>query len=109
MLIKKTALLVAALAAGGIAVAVAEAGTSHTASGLTTQVVTHSVASSGPVATRSGSVSCPSGSKVTGGGYDATYGGTQQVVENRPSGNGWHVKVLSTGSITIYAVCARLP
>ena len=106
MLIKKMVPLVAVLAAGGIAVAVAEAGTSHITSGLTTQVVTHSVSGSGTVGTRSGSASCPSGSKVTGGGYDAPYGGNQVVVENRPSGNGWHVRVLSTGSITIYAVCA---
>lgn len=105
MLIKKMAPLVAALAAGGIVVAVAEASTSHI-TGLTTQVVTHSVSGSGTVGTRSGSVSCPSGFKVTGGGYDAPYGGNQQVVENRPSGNGWHAKVLSTGSITVYAVCA---
>jgi hypothetical protein len=77
-------------------------------SGLTTQVVTQSVSSPGTVGTRSGSVSCPSGSKVTGGGYTASYGGTQQVVENRPSGNGWYVQVLATGSITVYAVCAHL-
>ena len=105
MLIKKMAPLVAALAAGGIVVAVAAAGTSHT-SALTTQVVSHTVSGTGTVGTRSGTASCPSGFKVTGGGFDAPYGGTQQVVENRPSGNGWHVRVLSTGSITVYAVCA---
>ena len=106
MRIKKMAPLVAALAAGGIVVAVAEAGTSHVTSGFTTQVVTHTVSGTGTVGTRSGSVSCPSGFRVTGGGYDATYGGTQQVVENRPSGNGWHMRVISTGAITVYAVCA---
>jgi len=105
MLIEKMAPLLAVLAAGGVAVAVAEAGTSHS-SGLITQVVSHSVSRTGTVGTRSSSVSCPSGFRVTGGGYDAPYGGTQQVVENRPSGNGWQVRVLSTGSITIYAVCA---
>ena len=77
-------------------------------SGLTTQEVSQTVNGTGTVGTRSGSVSCPSGSKVTGGGYTASYGGTQQVVENRPSGNGWYVRVLATGSITVYAVCARL-
>jgi hypothetical protein len=107
MLMKKVAPLVAAIAAGGIAVAIAQGSTSHaTASALTTQEVSHHVASSGPVATRSGSVQCPSGSRVTGGGFSATYGGTQQVVENRPSGNGWTVRVLATGSITVYAICA---
>jgi hypothetical protein len=77
-------------------------------SGLTTQVVTQSVSGGQYAGTRSGSVSCPSGSRVTGGGYSAPYGGSQQVVENRPSGNGWYVQVLSTGSITVYAVCAHL-
>ena len=106
MLIKKTAPLLAALAAGGIAVAMAQASTSHTtASGSTTHVVTHTVSSDGYVRTREGRVYCPTGSVVTGGGYDAAYGGTQVTVHDRPSGNGWYVKVLSTGSITIYAVC----
>ena len=107
MLSKKMVPLVAVLAAGCIAVAVAEAGTSHSSSGLTTQVVSHSVSGTGTVGTRTGSASCPSDTRVTGGGYDAPYGGNQVTVENRPSGNGWHVRVLSTGSITIYAVCAR--
>lgn len=106
MLIKKAAPLLAAVAAGGIAVAIAQAGTSHTTtSGVTTQEVSQNVASPGTVGTRSGTVSCPSGSRVTGGGYTASYGGTQQVVENRPSGNGWHVRILATGSITVYALC----
>jgi hypothetical protein len=107
MLSRKAAPLIAVLAAGGVAVAIAHAGTSHSAaSGLTTQEVTHHVASPGTVGTRSGSVSCPSGTRVTGGGFTASYGGTQQVVDNRPSGNGWYVRVLATGSITIYAICA---
>lgn len=106
MLIKKAAPLVAAIAAGGIAVALANASTTHTTtSGLTTREVSQHISSPGTVGTRSGSVSCPSGSKVTGGGFSATYGGTQQVVDNRPSGNGWHVRVLATGSITVYAIC----
>jgi hypothetical protein len=110
MLNKKMLPLVAALAAGGIGVAVAQASTSHTTtSGLTTQVVTHHYSPpGGAVATVSGTVSCPSGSKATGGGYDAPYGGSQKEVTSRPQGNGWHVKVLSTGSITVYAVCASL-
>jgi hypothetical protein len=110
MLIKKMAPLVAALAVGGIAVVVAQAGTSHTTTlGLTTHVVTHHYSPpGGAVATVSGSVSCPSGSKVTGGGYDAPYGGNQKEVASRPHGNGWYAKVLSTGSITVYAVCANV-
>jgi hypothetical protein len=106
MLIKKTAPLLAALAAGGIAVAMAQASTPHTtASGLTRHVVTHTVKSDGRVGTREGTAHCPTGSSVTGGGYDAQYGGTQVTVNDRPSSNGWYVKVLGTGSITIYAVC----
>jgi hypothetical protein len=106
MLIKKIAPLIAVIAAGVIAVAVAQASTSpSTKAGVTTQVVTHQVASPGTVGTRSGTASCPSGSHVTGGGYDAPYGGTQTEVANRPQGNGWHVRILSTGSITVYADC----
>src|SRR6478735_3491985 len=104
MLIKKMAPLLAALTAGVIVVAMAQASTSHpTASASKTHVVRHTVASTGRVGTRSGTVHCPTGSVVTGGGYDAQYGGTQVTVNDRPSGNGWYVKVLSTGSITIYA------
>jgi hypothetical protein len=106
MRILKTA-LVAALAAAATAVVVAQASTSPAArSSLTTHVVTHHVSSPGTVGTRSGSVSCPSGSRVTGGGYIASYGGSQTVVDDKPSGNGWHVKILQTGAITVYAVCA---
>jgi hypothetical protein len=108
MLIKKAAPLIAVLVAGSIAVAVAQAaGTSRTSlAAVTTQEVSHHVASPGTVGTRSGTVHCPSGTRVTGGGYTASYGGTQTVTDNRPSGNGWHVRLLSTGSITVYAICA---
>lgn len=76
-------------------------------SSLTTQVVTQSVSGS-TVANRSASVTCPTGYQVTGGGFTASYGGTQEVVDNRPSGNGWYVSVLQTGNITVYADCARV-
>jgi hypothetical protein len=59
------------------------------------------------VGDRSGSVFCPSGTQVTGGGFSAPYGGTQVVTDSRPFGNGWYVQFLSTGSITIYAICAK--
>lgn len=76
-------------------------------SSLSTQVVTQSVSGS-TVANRSASVTCPTGYQVTGGGFTASYGGTQVVVDNRPSGNGWYVSVLQTGNITVYADCARV-
>jgi hypothetical protein len=109
MLAMKTASLVAVFVAGGIAVALAQGSTARAAApGLGTQVISNTFSGSGRVETRSGTVSCPAGTKVTGGGFSATYGGTQQVVENRPNGNGWHVRVLATGSITVYAICASL-
>jgi hypothetical protein len=106
MLIKKMAPLVAALAAGGIAVAAAQASTSQTTSGFTTQVVSHTVSGGQYVGNREGSVSCPTGTRVTGGGFHLTYSDDKtRTTESRPHGNGWFARVVAGGGITIYAVC----
>jgi ABC-type Fe3+-hydroxamate transport system substrate-binding protein len=46
-------------------------------------------------------VLCPTGTSVTGGGYNlvSEFGGNLQVVQNekRPDGNGWQVTVVNTG------------
>jgi hypothetical protein len=108
MLIKKMAPLVAALVAGGIAVAMAQASTiptAHTASFRSTNVV-KSVTGVGSV---TGEASCPTGHTfISGGGYQIYGSSATTTIENRPSVNtGWIVKVHAPSEITlvVWAVC----
>lgn len=105
MLIKKMAPLVAALVAGGIAVAMAQASTTaHTASFSSYNVV-KSVAGVGPVTDEA---TCDTSSRVTGGGYQIYGSSSAATIESRPNTQrGWIVKVHAPSQITlvVWAVC----
>lgn len=70
-------------------------------------VVTNAVTIN-PNAATGASVTCPSGSVVTGGGFSVPPSG-YVVYADQPFGNGWFVAVQTRGvqdTLTVYAVCA---
>jgi hypothetical protein len=107
MLIKKMAPLVAALVAGCIAVAMAQASTTaHTASFSSYNVV-KSVAGAGTV-TDEATCNTSTGARVTGGGYQIYGSSSTATIESRPNTQrGWIVKVHAPSEITlvVWAVC----
>jgi hypothetical protein len=108
---KKTAL------AGGLTLAMAGAVTwaqtpasaTQPAPSLTTQVVTATAAPfpGGTTAT----ASCPTGTVITGGGFNAGAAAGTAVGESFPNGNAW-TAVMTGGpsgqTLTVYAVCGKV-
>lgn len=101
-----------AVVAIGIGAGVASASTTNSSSTeltLTTQVVTATV---GPFPTQTvATATCPTGTAVTGGGYNAGTASGTAVGESYPDDNGWTAVMTggpSGATLTVYAVCASL-
>lgn len=53
-----------------------------------------------------GSVDCPAGTKVVGGGFEST--SNAPAVASRPEGNGWYAESTNFNeNLTVYAICAK--
>ena len=74
--------------------------------GIVSQVIANAPSVAGDNAVHSATADCPSGSVVTGGGFNYALG----VVTNMPHANGWAINVITQlGAATtahVYAVCA---
>lgn len=61
------------------------------------------------LSSRSGTATCPTGSKVTGGGF---WAGSLDIIQSRQSGNGWEARVdrglFGNTFFTVYATCLRM-